>query len=799
MTTILAQTVAFPTDPLVATEILAVSTFIIAHPFFAPLFAPSDPSTTAVFAEINLKEPDKAFVQSYFLGPLQRKARALVYLIEVNRTYEVVVPLPDPPNIGAAPTTLSYKLIEDVMYPNNNKDLPPVDDPLGGTQCYSFFTRQDLIDAVLSTPALMARLAARNVVRSMLIDEYPAPGSGHPQIYPFSFYSFEAFRNFLGSRGCNCPDLVALDAPNHRFVPAAFFDQTIAPGGICIAPSNWGFLDGLYIIVDVTNRENPIYRIVEQCPVPKIGEPPIPVPVNDPYLPAVHCTLKQICTTMPDGVSFFVDDVNDVHFVSWDNWQFRWSYQRSGMSIYNVKYSDDFQGNDNVTQRRVLYKSAPTDTVVVYNVPEPLMARSFVSADSHNWPILHRLVPLVAGRDVPGYAKLYSVIRSDCTGNPVTVENAVAIYEQESDLLWRVNQDVIDFKNWPNGFDENGDPVGPAMTGARQRQLVIRTLYSGPNNMFVYSYVFNQDGSFETHCDLLGQTVNKWVEADSTGTVVPYGQRMSLQLVGLNHTYSCMFRMDWEIDGQNVNGSGNTVSEQNAFRNQNRGETSCNRKPSSGILRVDNSVNTAGCSKELGHCDTGMINICGQVVDVCELDFCTEKQAVRQHNMATNCIWSVSNPNSFNRLGFRRGFEVYSLSPNGNSVSLARDDSPAHTHMEYLKNHLHVTRYHAGEEYACGEFPVLSNKAVSPPGMSSYIANNECIKNTDVVMWLNAMFFKTPNTENYPFLSKRRLGFLFSPKNFLDQNPACSLEQSFESFDNGSCGQPESFVYNNCQ
>lgn len=805
MTSITQQTVVYPTDPLTFAEIAAVSTFIKAHAFFAPLFTPSDPATTAVFAEINLKEPDKAFVKAYVSGPLQRKAKALVYLIAVNRTYEVIVPLADPPNVGNSPTTLTYKLIEAVMFPNNNKDLAPVDDPFGGAQCFPYFTRQNLTDAVLTNTALMARLAARNVTRAMLVDEYPNAGSGHTRIYPYAFYTFEAFRNFLGSRGCNCPDLIPLDAPNHRYMAAGFFDQTIRPGSICVETANWGFLEGLYIIVDCTDRANPIYRIIEDGPLPTPGQPPIPVAVSDPYLPAKHKIMKPLCTTMPAGVSFDVDDVNDVHYVKWDNWEFRWSYQRSGMTLYNVKYNDEVQGLPNeAVLRNVLYKTAPSDTLVVYNAPEPIISRTYVSADSHNWPILHRLVPLVPGRDCPSYAKLYSVVRADCTGAPVTVDNAVAIYEQENDLLWRVNQGVIDFNNWPNGFDENGDPIGQPLTGARQRQLVIRTVFSGFYYLFIYSYVFNQDGSFETYCDLLGQTTNQWVEADATGAEVPYGQRISLQMVALNHTHSCMFRMDWDVDGQNANGSGNTVSEQNSFRNNNRGASASNRKPKSGIVRVDGSRDDTGCTTEAGHCDTGMENKCGQVIDVCETEFCTEQQAMRQHNMASNRSWSVHNPNSTNRLGFERGFEVFAVCPNGNSVSLSRDDSPAHTHIAYLKNHLHVTKYHPGEEYACGEFPVLSNDACNPPGMSTYVANNEPIKNTDVVMWLNAMFFHKPHVEDYPFISKHRLGFLFTPENFFDQNQACSLEQVFTAQTDGDdavigeCGQPAEFIYSDC-
>lgn len=789
-------------------EINAVATFIMAHAFFAPLFTPSDMTKRAVFAEMLLKEPVKAFVKSYTSGPLQRKARALVYLNQSNTTYEVIVPLPDPPNVGSAPTSLTYRVITDVMYPNNNKDLAPIDDYWGGAQCSPpYFTRAELTAAVLAHPKLMARLAARNVTPAMLTDIVNPgddPAEWHTRIYPYAFYTFESFRNFVGVHGCNCPDLVPLDAPNHRYMPAVFFDQTIIPGGICIETANWGIVEGIFIIVDCTDKLNPIFRIIEDGPLPLPGDPPIVPAVPDPYLPAKHKPMKPICTSMPLGVSFEVDDVNDTHYVKWDNWEFHWSYQRGGMSLYEVKYTECHQGQQTGQKRRVLYKTAPTDTVVVYNAPEPIISRTYVSADSHNWPVLHRLQTLVPGRDCPTYAKLYTIVRVDCKGKAIPVPDAVAIYEQENDLLWRVNQGVIDVNHWPNGFDANGDPIGNPLTGCRKRQLVIRTLFSGFYYLFVYSYMFNQDGSWECYADLMGQTTNQWVEADSTGTEVPYGQRIALQLIALNHTHSVMFRNDFDIDDENPAGGGNSVSEQNAFRNENRGTAACSKcsictKSASGIVTVSPSGGKQ-CGESNLHCSTGMVNKCGQVIDVCERTLLCEKEAARQHNFATNRTWSVHNPNSKNRLGYERGFEVYAVSPNGNSVSLARDDSPAHTHLAYLKNHLHVTKYHPGEEYACGEFPVLSDARCSPPGMSTYLANNESIVNTDIVVWLNAMFFHKAHTEDYPMISVHRLGFQFVPENFLDQNPACSLEQKLEqplcgSGEIGECGEPEEFLY----
>lgn len=794
MTSVTTQTVKYPTDPLVASEVDAVSAAIKAHTFFAPLFNPVDPINTAIFVELLLKEPLKSDVIAFDINPVKkRKARALVYLNTNNKTYEVIVSLPEIVGQPILQSYITYSLVNKTMYPYNNYDQAPIDDAFGGAQCYPYFTRDELIAKVLANPTLMSKLARRNVTRAMLTDPYPCPDSSHPRIYPYAFYTFESFRNFVGAAGASCPDLLPLattgsgSAPNHRYMPVVFFDQTIIPGGICIETANWGFVEGIFLIVDCNDKTNWLFRIVDDGPLPPIGAPPIVPAVPDPYPVIAHPPMKRLCTTMPDGVSFDVP-ADDIHKVMWDNWEFRWSYQRSGLTLYQVYYTEKTPTNPGGDKRKILYKNAASDTLVVYNAKEPNVTRTYVSADSHNWPILQRLQTLVPGRDCPAHAKLYPIVTFDCTGASRVIDDAVAIYEQENDLLWRVNQGVINFNSWPNAtFDAQGNSVD-YISGCRKRQLVVRTIFSGFYYLFCYSYTFSQDGSMECFCDLFGQTTNQWVESDDQGTETPYGQRIALQMLALNHTHSVMWRMDFDIDSMCPNGGGNSVSEQNAYRITDTTE-----------------------------------NKCGQVIKVVETEFLKEKDASRQHNMATNRSWSVHNPNSTNRLGFERGFELFGLSPNGNCVSLSRDDSAAHSHLSYLKNHLHVTKYRYGEEFASGEFPVLADLATNggtPPGMETYLANNESIKNTDIVLWYNAMFFHKPHTCDAPFISGHRLGCLLVPENFFGMNPACSLNQettlvrkgddtdgsdSSEGHHHhpnapviGECGRPKLFTFADC-
>lgn len=772
--------VTYPTDPLTAAEITAVSNAIKASPQLSPFFSPPLPlAETALITESLLKEPKKSYVEAYDASviagspiPLNRKARTIVYRNTNNATYIVITSISEP-SAPFAVTIDKIKLLDIVGYPYNNFAVPPVSDYWGGEQRFrvnyntqgaywNYFTRQELTDLVLENKCLMKLLKKRNVTREMLTPDYANPDysvtNTCAQIYSYAFYSFEAFRNFIGACGKSCPDLISLCAKNHRYMPAVFFDQSIAPGGYCAVPSNWGFVDGIFIIVDCNAKC--IYRIVDNGVFPPKGAPPIIPAVFDPYPAIDHLepldpftlppngSLKPLLTAMPFGVSFFHEN-DSMHQVSWDNWTFHWGLQRSGLNIYNIRYRENVRGQVSPS-RKIIYKASASDTGVIYNSAEPTVERTYVSMDSHNWPILPRLQELVRGRDIPAYAETFPVPVPSADGHGYDIPNAVAVYEQDNDLLWRVNQGVIDAKNWPNGYDSNGDPIGQPTTGAKKRQLVVRCIFSGFYYLFVYSYIFNQDGSMEYYIDLHGQTTNRWVEADATGAHVEGGQRITLQQVAMNHLHTTLWRLDFDIDG------------------------------------VRNEVHEHTYHKDES-CET---NPCGDVVIEKHTLLKTEKEGVRNLNIRHNTMWHVANPQSKNRLGFARGYMVSFVGMNGNSFANEIANGAAKTHVNYIKNQFYVTRYHRSEQFGVGQFPVLRDVTT---GIEKYIEDDESIENEDIVVWMNSMHFHRPYTEDSAFITGARSGVKLQPANFLGMNASNTLEQMnvpYDGFPLGSCTVP---------
>jgi Cu2+-containing amine oxidase len=842
------QTVRHPTDPLTAAEMIAVNAALRASsvqvdgtgPLVSSLFKavpagwspdngpfPDQPALNpdgVVYTQFLLKEPIKIDVLAFNATPipdLKRYARAILNHPRTNETYEAIVKLLNPPAVGVATGSGSIVVtkLTDTMYPNNNYE----DWPMGDEFLYiqnPYINNSDLLAAFKSTTNpkaldLKARLQARGVnCWSDFEDHTDVTGPDNTPIQPYCYYSFESFRAVTGFPGSPA-DLVDVGAPNHRYVPCCFLGVANNPKGLKIEGGEFSYVEGLFVIIDCNNKSDPIYKIVEDLSIapPALGQPAIAPSLPDPFEPIPHETLKPICVTMPQGPSFTVP-ANDAHKVHWDNWDFRWSYQRSGLTIYNITYNDVQTGSvvgaptiiDNGVEvqlgadakieggitkahakqparikRNIAYKHCSSDTGVVYNSTDPNVARSYVSYDSHNWPIVSRLQSLVLGRDVPGHAKLYPVVASNAAGAPRIIPDAVAIYEQEDDLLWRVNNGVIKTYNWPNGFTAGGKARKPHFTGCRNRQLVVRTLFSGFFYCFVFSYVFNLDGSIQSYCDLYGQTTNQWIARGPSGTSydqfdeprtvnlpIDYnadelqegeyrGELIAKQYVGLTHTHFSMFRTDFMIDGQ------------------------------------PNCVDQIDCSHvsmvpdTLSDIDGRPINTSGQVVKVEEDQIKTED--ARSLNMPSNRTWRVYNKGRRNRLGHTRGYEYLALCPNGNSTSLSDDNSLAHQKFAFLKNHFHVTKYRPDEEYGAGEFPVLNPNIL---GMAKYLENNESVDGEDLVCWYNCMFQHHPDTEDYPFISSHRLGMGLYPSHFFGMNPACSLEQNITLNSCGASGFPGS-------
>jgi primary-amine oxidase len=90
-------------------------------------------------------------------------------------------------------------------------------------------------------------------------------------------------------------------------------------------------------------------------------------------------------------------------------------------------------------------------------------------------------------------------------------------------------------------------------------------------------------------------------------------------------------------------------------------------------------------------------------------------------------------------------------------------------------HNLWITAYDPDERYAAGDTP---NQNPGVPGLPQYVANNQNLQNTDLVMWLTVGFHHVPSTEDFPVLPRETLAFTLKPMHFFDRNPALDLRRA---------------------
>jgi len=312
--------------------------------------------------------------------------------------------------------------------------------------------------------------------------------------------------------------------------------------------------------------------------------------------------------------------------------------------------------------------------------------------------------------------KLINIPLVGIDGTPTMLEKTAAIYEQDSDLLFKAPLFV-----------------GP-QTG-RGRELVIRSMFSGFVYLWIFDWIFRQDASVEVRITISGRDL---FDIRQEGGM--WGQLITKNRYAVNHLHSYNMRFDFDLD----NGP-NRICETNLL-----------------AVPVDGNVPPVD-----------RLNACGQGVDFSETVLETELQAVRNLNMATNRSWTVTNESSKNRLGQAVG---YALLPTGipNGISLASDQSWAHRHFVMLQNQLFVTKFRENERFAAGEFPILQAEET---GLGSYIQNDDNIVDKDIVVWYNANFPHATATEDFRFLSTAdSIGVRLQPHNFFERSVGDSIK-----------------------
>ena len=251
----------------------------------------------------------------------------------------------------------------------------------------------------------------------------------------------------------------------------------------------------------------------------------IPVPsASSNYLPEyvgpARTDLKPILITQPEGASFKVTG----NHVQWADWTFRVGFTpREGLVLHHLRF------RDKGVERSVLNRASLSEMVVPYGDTAPVQAKKN-AFDSGEYNIGNCANSLKLGCDCTGEIKYFDGITADSHGNPLTIENAICMHEEDDSIMWK----HLDFR-------ENTAET------RRSRKLVLSFIATVANYEYGFYWHLYLDGTIEF---LVKATGILSTAAQMPGEKSPYGQTLNKDgLYAPIHQHMFNVRLDFEVDG----------------------------------------------------------------------------------------------------------------------------------------------------------------------------------------------------------------------------------------------------------
>lgn len=402
------------------------------------------------------------------------------------------------------------------------------------------------------------------------------------------------------------------------------------------------------------------------------------------------------------------------------------SYKVSGQEVswhrWKFRFSmDPLQGlqlfhvryRDMEKERSIIYKISLSEMLVPYGNANKTW--SFRNAfDVGEYGLGKTLHPLVAGQDVPEYATLFDTPMADDLGGPAQVIKGVALYERDSGILWKHRN------------SENGDS-----DLRRGRELIITFMTTIGNYDYGLNYVLGLDGSIRVEAQLTGILLAKGTTLDSNPCETGCQPLVEKNVLAPPHQHFFNFRIDFDIDGPK-----NRAAEMNV-----RALPVGKANPDGNAFELVNSV------------------------------LLSEKSAIRDVDSASARKWKVFNPASKNATGHPRS---YALIPKETAVPFLHPENQMRQRAKFIEHQMWFTAYNDDEMSGAHPYPTTA-----PPGegLPKYVANDERLTDSDVVMWYTFGVTHIPHPEEWPIMNVHRTGFTLMPVNFFSENPAMTLRE----------------------
>lgn len=261
----------------------------------------------------------------------------------------------------------------------------------------------------------------------------------------------------------------------------------------------------------------------------------------------------------------------------------------------------------------------------------------------------------------------------------------------------------------------------------RARRFVVSIHATVANYEYLVYWRFYQDGNIECEVRATGIMVTtpipEGAPVPATGTLVD--QRTYAPF----HQHFLVARLDLDVDGQD-----NTV------------------------LEIDSHAEPVGPD-----------NPYGLALTTTATPIASEAQSGRDWKYETQRAWKVVNPNKPNGLGTAPG---YKLVPTATVPVMMDPAAPQYLRAPVMGHNLWVTRNHDDEKWPAGVYPTQSD---IDGGITRWIADDEPLENTDVVLWYVFGIHHITRPEDWPVMPVDTVSFWLKPFGFFDRNPSLDV------------------------
>lgn len=343
--------------------------------------------------------------------------------------------------------------------------------------------------------------------------------------------------------------------------------------------------------------------------------------------------------------------------------------------------------------------------------------------DIGEWGLGYMCTSLELGCDCLGEITYLDGVLPDTAGRPRVTKNAICLHEEDDAVLWK-----------------HVDPDAGTEV-RRMRRFVVSVHATVANYEYLVYWRFYPDGNIECEIRATGIMVSTPMEDEAA--TFPTGTVIDRRSYAPYHQHFLVARLDLDIDGED-----NTVVES------------------------DSMAAPIGDANPLGL----DLHTRGTVIT-------SEAEAGRDYRWETQRSWKVQNPNRLNAWGAPT---AYKLVPSASFPAMFDESSPILRRNPVIGSTLWVTRQHDLEMWPAGDYPTQSANDQGN-GMSAWIADDENLVDTDVVLWYVFGIHHITRAEDWPIMPVDKVAFTLKPFGFFDRNPSLDAPRSPSKHGGGSC------------